>query len=160
MGGRPREEERSARDSTVAAENKRVVRGYFNAVWNERDLSVIDTDLVSDDYVLHAQSNDDDSLAQLRTAWADWYGDYPPLERHRGRASRADRVVIRYRFSGTHEGKVMDIPATGKAAETAGIMVFRLRDGQIVKAWAMDDVLELGQQLDVRAYPRDPIESQ
>lgn len=140
--------ERGPEGLAVADRNERLVREYFQAVWNEGNLDVFDTDIVRDDYVLHAQSDDDYSVAQLRTAWTDWHRAFSDLSNEiRDIIVTNDRVVIRYRFSGTHNAEIMGIPPTGKTVETAGIVIFRLEDGQIAEAWAMDDVFGLRKQL-------------
>jgi steroid delta-isomerase-like uncharacterized protein len=138
----------STENTTVADRNEHLVRDYFQAVWNDGVLELFDTDVVSDGYVMHHQSDVDYSVEELREAWADWHRAFPDLSNEiEDLIATDDRVVVRYRFSGTHEGPVMDVPATRKRVETAGIVIFRLEDEQIVEAWAMDDVLGLRQQL-------------
>ena len=128
--------------------NEQLVREYFEAVWNEGDLSIFDTDEVSDDYVMHHQSDVEYSLADLRTAWTDWHQGFSALSNEiEDLIATEDRVVVRYRFSGTHDGPVMDVPATGRHVETAGIVIFRIEDGQLVEEWAMDDIFGLLEQL-------------
>ncbi|MDS0478018.1 ester cyclase [Natrinema sp. 1APR25-10V2] len=134
--------------STIEARNERLVRDYFAAVWNDGDLEAFDTDAVSDDYVLHHGTDDTYTIDELRTAWADWYATFPDLRNDiEDVIATADRVVVRYRFSGTHEAAVFGVPATGTEVETAGIVVFSVDDHQIVEGWALDDVHGLLQQL-------------
>jgi steroid delta-isomerase-like uncharacterized protein len=135
-------------NTTVADRNERLVREYFQAVWNDGDLELFDTDVVSDDYLMHHQSNVDYSVEGLREAWADWHRAFPDLSNEIEELIATDnRVVIRYRFSGTHEGPVMDVPATGRRVETVGMVIFRIEDGQLVEEWAMDDIFGLLEQL-------------
>ncbi|MBX0297580.1 ester cyclase [Haloarcula nitratireducens] len=135
-------------DLSIVERNEQLVREYFEAVWNEGNMSVFDTALVSDDYVMHHQSDTEYSLADLRTAWTDWHLGFPDLSNEiKDLIATENRVVIRYRFSGTHEGPVMDVPATGRRVETVGIVIFRIEDGQLVEEWAMDDIVALLEQL-------------
>ncbi|MDL5362062.1 ester cyclase [Halalkalicoccus sp. NIPERK01] len=128
--------------------NEGVVRGYFEAVWNGRDLGAFDTDAVSDGYVLHHGTDATYSVDDLRTAWADWHEAFPDARNEiEDVIAAGDRVVVRYRFTGTQTGPVLSVPATGRAVETAGIVVFRVDDGRLVEAWAMDDVYSLLKQL-------------
>jgi steroid delta-isomerase-like uncharacterized protein len=137
----------SSEPSTVER-NEQLIREYFEAVWNEGDLSVFDTDLVSDNYVMHHQSDAEYSLADLRTAWTDWHQGFSDLSNEiEDLIATDDRVVVRYRFSGTHDGPVMDVPATGRHVETVGMVIFRIEDGQLVEEWAMDDIFGLLEQL-------------
>ncbi len=134
--------------STIEARNERLVRDYFAAVWNDGDLEAFDTDAVSDDYVLHHGTDDTYTIDVLRTAWADWYATFPDLRNEiEDVIATADRVVVRYRFSGTHRATVFGVPATGIEVETAGIVIFSVDDRQIVEGWALDDVYGLLQQL-------------
>ena len=121
-------------DKTVADRNEHLVREYFQAVWNDGDMEPFDTDVVSDDYVMHHQSNAEYSRAAPRPAWADWHGGFPDLSNDiEDLIVTHDRVVIRYRFSATHEGKVMGIPAADRDVETAGIVIIRVEDGRIAE---------------------------
>ncbi len=59
----------------------------------------------------------------------------------------ADRVVVRYRFSGTHKGEAVGVPPTESEVETADIVIFRVEEGQLLEAWALDDTHGLLEQL-------------
>ena len=71
-----------------------------------------------------------------------------------------DKVACRYRFSGTHRGDFMGVPATGRSVEIAGITVLRFVGGRCAERWAQADFLGLLQQLgavpDAQAAPVDP----
>lgn len=58
-----------------------------------------------------------------------------------------DIVATRTRYSGTHTGDFMGIPATGKAFSVGCMNFFRVRDGKIVDNWSQFDMLGLLQQL-------------
>ena len=60
-----------------------------------------------------------------------------------------DKVAARCRFSGTHTGDFMGIPATGKAFAIGTMNFFRVRDGKITDNWNQNDMLGLLQQLGV-----------
>ena len=60
-----------------------------------------------------------------------------------------DKVGIRYRMQGTHEGDFFGIPATGRTIDTTECGVFRLEDGKIVEIWSMADEVEVLRQLGV-----------
>ncbi len=59
----------------------------------------------------------------------------------------ADKVVLRWSWSGTHTSDLMGIPATGKRVTITGIAIFRLADGKIVENRTEFDALGLLQQL-------------
>jgi len=50
-----------------------------------------------------------------------------------------DKVVTRYRATGTHEGEFLGVKATGKYGEMDGISIDRIQDGKIVETWYLID---------------------
>jgi len=124
-----------------------LVRWYLRTVWNDGDLRAFDTDLVSDDYVLHHGSTEY-TVGELRVAWAEWHRAFPDLRNDvEELLATDDRVALRYRFSGTHRGEALGVPATGRRVETVGMALFRVENGRLVEGWAVDDVYGLLEQL-------------
>jgi predicted ester cyclase len=64
-----------------------------------------------------------------------------------------DVVVTRWTATGTHQGDLMGMPATGKQATAAGISIDHFADGKLVAGWAMFDQLGFLQQLDAVPTP-------
>ena len=52
---------------------------------------------------------------------------------------QADQVVVRVVVSGTQEGAILGIPASGRHVQWDGVDVYRLSDGKISNIWAGDD---------------------
>ena len=65
-----------------------------------------------------------------------------------------DRVSVRWTARGTHEGPLMDIPATGTSVAVTGMSFVHVEDGEIVEVYNNHDMLGLLQQLD--AIPDSP----
>jgi steroid delta-isomerase-like uncharacterized protein len=53
--------------------------------------------------------------------------------------AQGDQVVVRVVVSGTHEGAILGIPASGRHVQWDGVDVYRLSDGKISNIWAGDD---------------------
>ena len=68
--------------------------------------------------------------------------------------AEGDRVVARTTLSGTHQGEMQGIPATGKAVTQPSISIFRLTNGKIVEGWFASDNLSFMQQLGVIPTPQ------
>jgi predicted ester cyclase len=51
---------------------------------------------------------------------------------------QGDEVVVRV-VSGTQEGAILGIPASGRPVEWTGVDIYRLSDGKISNIWAGDD---------------------
>jgi steroid delta-isomerase-like uncharacterized protein len=67
--------------------------------------------------------------------------------------AEGDRVVTRWSSVFTHTGEVFGVPATGKRVMQSGIMIYRIRDGQVVEQWAEANMWGLMQQLGVVSPP-------
>ena len=64
-----------------------------------------------------------------------------------------NKMVTRYRVSGTHRGDLMGLPPSGKRVTFVGVGVTRTSDGKFVEAWEHYDALGLMQQLGVVPLP-------
>jgi steroid delta-isomerase-like uncharacterized protein len=53
---------------------------------------------------------------------------------------QGERVAIVSTVKGTHQGKLMNIPATGRLAVIRGVSIFTVRDGKIAQAQYIWDV--------------------
>ncbi len=53
--------------------------------------------------------------------------------------AQGDQVVVRVVVSGTQEGAILSIPASGRFVQWDGVDVYRLSDGKISNIWAGDD---------------------
>ena len=67
--------------------------------------------------------------------------------------AEGETVVTRWTATGTHEGELMGIAATGKQATTAGININRISGGKLVDGWGIFDQLGLLQQIGAVAVP-------
>lgn len=59
------------------------------------------------------------------------------------------RVTIRYTLSGTHEGELLGVPATGREVSITGVAIYRVSDGTLAEAWYVADFLRALKQLGV-----------
>jgi predicted ester cyclase len=67
--------------------------------------------------------------------------------------AEGESVVTRWTATGTHEGELMGMAATGKQATTAGINVNRVSGGKLVEGWGLFDQLGLLQQIGAVPVP-------
>ncbi len=61
--------------------------------------------------------------------------------------AEGDKVVVRYRFTGTHSGPFLGVAPTGKTVSVQGIAIYRIAEGRIVEGWALSDTWGAMQQL-------------
>lgn len=59
------------------------------------------------------------------------------------------RVLVRWKRTGTHTGKLLDIPATNKSFEINGMAIYRVDNGRISEVWGFEQQLGMLIQLGV-----------
>lgn len=59
-----------------------------------------------------------------------------------------DKVVIRWSFSGTNQGSLLGISATGKKVKWTGITIYRIVDGKVMEEKGEEDFLGFLHQID------------
>jgi steroid delta-isomerase-like uncharacterized protein len=63
--------------------------------------------------------------------------------------AEGDKVAVRHRLLGTHQGEFQGVPPTGKSVETNAIVIFHIQNGMITEAWLNADIMGMMQQLGV-----------
>jgi len=67
--------------------------------------------------------------------------------------AEGDKVAIRWTTTGTHQGELMGIPATGRQVTWSGITIYRFADGKIVETWWAYDAMGMMQQITAQTIP-------
>jgi steroid delta-isomerase-like uncharacterized protein len=136
-------------------ENKAIVRRINDEVWSEGHLDVIG-ELIADNFVatvvgapeqIRGPQGFREFVVMYRTAFPDLRITVDE------QFAEGETVVTRWTATGTNEGELMGIPATGKQATTAGININRISDGKLVEGWGLFDQLGLLQQLGAVPVP-------
>ncbi|MFD6105474.1 ester cyclase [Nocardia salmonicida] len=135
----------------MSEQNKATSKRIFDA-WNARELDVFD-ELMSADAINHdpqnpfAEVHGPDGLKRLVQMYLSAFSDQRFLVNEQ--IAEGDFVTTRWTGTGTNDGEMMGMPATGKSAVVQGITINRFRDGKIVESWASWDTLGMMQQLGV-----------
>ena len=136
-------------------ENKAIVRRINDEVWSEGHLDVID-ELIADDFVatvvgapeqIRGPQGFREFVVMYRTAFPDLRITVDE------QVAEGETIVTRWTATGTNEGELMGIPATGKQATTAGININRISGGKLVEGWGLFDQLGLLQQIGAVPVP-------
>jgi steroid delta-isomerase-like uncharacterized protein len=136
----------------MSKENKAIVRGYLEQVWNEGRLDRFE-EFMAQDVIPHGGPAVTDAKS-MKKALATFRGAFPDVNiALDDELAVGDKVVTRFTISGTHKGDFNGIPATGKQAVWSGITIFRLAGGKIVEWWLQADNLGMMQQLGVIPAP-------
>lgn len=67
-----------------------------------------------------------------------------------------DKVVSRFKWTGTQRGEFLGIPATGRKVTVPGVVIDRLNDGKMADSRILMDTLGMMQQLGVIPRPGGP----
>ena len=63
--------------------------------------------------------------------------------------AEGEKVLVRLRAKGTHNGELMGVPATGRPINIDVLDLFHFRDGMLVEQWALIDNLGMLRQIGV-----------
>ncbi|MDH3227505.1 MAG: ester cyclase [Thermoleophilia bacterium] len=126
-----------------------VAQRYADEVWNAKNLEAAD-ELFTADHVYHDPLIPDlppgpEGVKQRRGAFMMAMSDAVVTVNRW--IMEGDLAAAMWTYSGTNDGEMMGMPATGKRAEIEGVHVFRFEGERIAESWVFGDTLGLLQQL-------------
>jgi steroid delta-isomerase-like uncharacterized protein len=136
-------------------ENKRLVREFFEEVWNKQNLDYLD-EIYSPDFVLHALWQNTSAggaieargIEPAKKVIGGWLQGFPDITvTIDDQVAEGDKVGSRHTSHGTHTNSFMGMPPSGKEATITGMTITRIKDGKIVEAWTCWDALGMFEQL-------------
>jgi steroid delta-isomerase-like uncharacterized protein len=134
-----------------SAENKALIRRWFEEVWNKGRADAI-PEMFASDGVAHGLS--DDAAKPLRgpEGFLPFHGQFreafPNIEVVvEDTIAEGDKVVARCAVRGKHVGDSLGFKATGTEVEFDGITIVRVKDGKFVEAWNNFDFMRMYKQL-------------
>ena len=119
------------------AENKELVRRYFDERWNHYNLDICDE--------LLAPSVDIEDAKEFVRSFHAIFGNIQLTILDL--LAEGNQVAVHWRVEGTHQGDYLGVAATGKPVTYQGIALLRVEDGKIVDDIAYWDNLSILQQL-------------
>ncbi len=123
-------------------ENKEIAR-RFNSVWGNGSLDLIDelgAASLSVYYPIFPRVfQGTGAFKQLMTTFRAAFPDASVNVDEE--IAENDKVVIRWTFSGTHKGTLMNIPPSGKQVKWTGISIYRITGGKVVEERGEEDFL-------------------
>ena len=133
----------------TADANTAIVRRLVEALWNGGDEAAAD-ELIDASYIGQFAAHPEQlhGPVALRRFAGGYRAAFPDLQFHvEDLIAAGDRVVVRWLATGTQDGDLPGVPATGKRVAAAGIWIHRLAGGKVVEQWGVSDMLGLLQQL-------------
>ena len=126
-------------------ENKTVVRRLVDEVITQGNLDAAD-ELFSPQLAPQAKQ----AFSMFRAAFPDWREDIVEL------VAEGNRVVGRFRCTGTQQSEFLGFPPTGKRMEVDEVYFLTVEGGRIVDFFGIEDNLARLQQLGVIPAPDQP----
>ncbi len=135
--------------------DKAVIARVADEVWNRGNLDVID-EIAAPETRYHGPHMPGGSgsrgdwrtaIARYRSAFPDSHVVFDEL------LACGDRIIGRWRATGTQTGPLPGLEPTGMPIAISGITIYRMTDGRIVEAWEQLDLLGMWQQLGMFPKP-------
>ena len=126
-------------------------------IFTEGNLDLAD-DLIAPDFVDHDSAMPEevhgiegfkDFVRMFRSAFPDLHVEV------QDQVAEGDKVATRWTASGTHEGELAGIPATGNWVEITGMEISRISGGKIAEIWDNYDVMGMMQQIGAIPSPEE-----
>lgn len=140
---------------TTAAENKEIVRRYYEQALNEERTDLLE-ELIAPDVVSHDPLSDETLTPEeargfegfrrhvevFHEAFPDGTVTIDDI------IAEGDTVAARFTVEGTHEGQFGGIAPTGNRISGTNMVFYRIRDGKIAERWLETDTVAMLEQLE------------
>lgn len=127
--------------------NREVVRS-FHKVWSSGEVAVLDT-LLAPDFVCHFINGIEwkgiegtkTTISGHKKSFPDWKEEIVDI------IAEGDKVVTRYKSTGTHRGVFNGIDSTGNVVTIYETSIYRIANGKLAEQWGFPDEVSLRNQL-------------
>lgn len=135
----------------MSTDNKALMHRWFEEVWNKGRAEAID-EMFAEDGVAHGlvdeQGNELYGPAGFKPFFANFRNAFPDIEvTIEDAIAEGDKVAVRCRVRGTHQGEGINVAATHLPVDFTGMCITRIEDGKIVEAWNNFDFMSMFQQV-------------
>lgn len=130
--------------------NRDVVKKYHE-VWSNGQVKELDK-ILAPDFVCHfiegiewkGVDGANNSITTHRKSFPDWNEEIVDM------ISEGDKVVTRYKSTGTQLGTFNGIDSTGKKVTIYETSIYRIANGKIAEQWGFPDALSLNNQIEAK----------
>jgi predicted ester cyclase len=134
--------------SSMSAENVRVVRRWFEEVWNERRSETVE-ELLTPDSVCYGDDGpirgpEEFRQKMLAPFLAAFHDIHVKVEDAIG---QGDQVVVRWSAKASHCGDGLGCPPTHRPVEFRGLTWAEVKNGKLVQGWQSSNIPEVLQSL-------------
>jgi steroid delta-isomerase-like uncharacterized protein len=130
--------------------NRDVVKKYHE-VWSNGQVNELDK-ILAPDFVCHfidgiewkGIEGANSSITSHRKSFPDWNEEIVDM------ISEGDKVVTRFKSTGTQLGAFNGLDSTGKKVTIYETAIYRIANGKIAEQWGFPDALSLNNQLEAK----------
>jgi len=138
----------SFKNDTVDLDANRDVVRKYHAVWSNGKIDVLDT-IISPDFVCHfigglewkGIDGAKNSISNHKKSFPNWSEEIVDI------IAEGDKVVTRYKSTGTHQGNFNGLDSTGNNVTIYETSIYRVANGKIIEQWGFPDEVSLQSQL-------------
>ena len=132
----------------ITAANKALLRQFYREVYVDWDMTLVD-EVVSPQFTSHDWPDGGPGGPQAFRQYYAAIRAAVPNARYEvdDLIAEGDRVVVRWRLLGTHEGDFRGIAPTGRAIALKGIAIYRVDGGTLMERWVVSDLYGLLEDL-------------
>ena len=142
--------------AALEEQNKEIVKRFFEEL-NKGNIEIYE-ELCTPDYGFYQPSNTPKPMSREETKEfiKMILKTFPDVKWNIKEIFAAgDRVIVWFINTGTHEGEFQGIPATGNKVEVGTIVIYRIKNGQIVEEKEEFNALGLMMQLGMEFKPKE-----
>jgi len=128
-------------------DNLQLIKAYQNTLWRKKDISAIDRyfDIKAE---IHSPVETTIGTENMKHVIARWFKGFPHLSVFwEDFIIDQDKIVVRWRARGDHEGEFLGYPASGATVEYQGVTIYQVSNQKINRYWAFVDLATVIKQI-------------
>ena len=125
----------------MSAVNIAIAHRWFQEIWNERRLGIID-EVITSDSICYGESGPMTGPAGfLDQIYYPFTAAFPDIRVEvEDVIGVGDNVVVRWTAAGTHTGDGLGFSPTGRPVNFRGLTWLRIVDGKLIEGWQSSDI--------------------
>jgi steroid delta-isomerase-like uncharacterized protein len=131
----------------MSEQNKTLARRWFEDLFSRGNLDAAN-EILSAEFVDHLTHEVERGIEELKHYVSTYRTAFPDIQDTvEDIVAEADKVVVRWKSRGTHQGEFMGVAPTGRHVTFTGMRLFRIAENKIVESWVNIDERGLREQL-------------
>ena len=131
----------------MSDQNKALARRWFEDLFSRGDVDAAN-EILSAEFVDHLPREEERGIEELKHYVSIYRTAFPDIQdTEEDIVAEGDKVVVRWRSRGTHQGEFMGVAPTGRQVTFTGMRLFRIAGDMIAESWVNIDERGLQEQL-------------